>query len=272
MSARTKVMEPLQWALPPVPVERNVVSRLPHEPSKRPPLLFVHGLSHAAWSWDPWMSAAVDRGWEAHALNLRGHGASGGRDQIRRWKLRDYEHDVMQTIIDLPSPPVLIGHFVGALVVRRVIARYPAAAAVLLAPAGGRHGFGVLGRLARFDPVNAARAVTLQPVRLRARNLFADIDPAEAARFERLIEPDSPLVQLEIVASPRPTGGAAPVLVLGGELDRLVPIADVVATARAYASRAHIFRGMGHDLMLERRWREPLDVVLSWLDEQELRR
>ena len=272
MSVRTKVMEPLRWALPPVPVRREIVSCPPAQPTDRPPLLFVHGLSHAAWSWELWMAAAGERGFQTHAVNLRGHGASDGHDRIRRWKLRDYEHDVMQTIIDLPSPPVLIGHSMGALVVRRILARYPAAAGVLIAPAGARHGLGVLGRLARFDPVNAARALTLQPVRLRARNLFADIDAAEAARYEQLIEPDSPLVQLEIVASPRPAGAAAPVLVLGGEKDNLVPVADVIATARAYGTRAHIFRGMGHDLMLERRWRAPLGVVLTWIEQQELRR
>lgn len=36
--------------------------------------------------------------------------------------------------------------------------------------------------------------------------------------------------------------------------------------ARRYGTRARFFRGMGHDLMLERGWRAPLDVLLRWLE------
>jgi hypothetical protein len=40
-----------------------------------------------------------------------------------------------------------------------------------------------------------------------------------------------------------------------------------VRNARHYGTRAHLFRGMGHDLMLDRRWREPLDLMLDWLED-----
>jgi pimeloyl-ACP methyl ester carboxylesterase len=264
---RTKVMEPLRWALPPAEVTTNVISHLPQGDTTRPPLLFVHGLSHAAWCWaEHWMPAAAERGWPCYAIDLRGHGASEGADRIRRWKLRDYEHDVLQAIVDLPSRPVLIGHSMGALVVRRVLTIYPALAGVLVTPAGGNHGLRVLGRLARRDPANAARALTLQPVRLDRRHLFTDLDPAEAERHERRLTPESPLAQLEITLAPRPAASRAPVLVLGAGDDALIPVTDVVQTARSYATKPHIFRGMGHDLMLERRWREPLDLMLDWLD------
>lgn len=266
MTRRTRVMEPLQWSLPPVGVRCEVQTTEPTSPADRPPLLFVHGLSHAAWCWESWMAAAADRGWRSHAVSLRGHGGSDGRDRTRRWKLRDYEHDVMQAIVELPEPPVLVGHSMGGLVVRRVLERYPARAGVLVAPAGARHGLGVLGKLLRHDPLNAARALTLQPVRLDRRNLFSDLDDVRAEHYERLLEPASPLAQLEITLAPRRATATAPVLVLGGADDALVPVRDVVRTARSYGTTAHVFRGMGHDLMLERRWREPLEVMFGWLD------
>ena len=269
---RTKVMEPLRWALPPAPVATKVIARLPKAETDRPPLLFVHGLSHGAWCWDEhWMPAAAEQGWPCYAIDLRGHGDSDGADRIRRWKLRDYEHDVLQAIVDLPSPPVLIGHSMGALVVRRVLAVYPALAGVLVTPAGGDHGLGVLARLARHDPTNAARALALQPVRLDRRNLFTDIDPAAADRHERRLTAESPLAQLEITLAPRPSTSRAPVLVLGAGDDAMIPVRDVVRTARSYSASAYIFRGMGHDLMLERRWREPLDLMLDWLETTVLR-
>jgi pimeloyl-ACP methyl ester carboxylesterase len=268
----TKVMEPLDWAFPSVGLaHREVLTRLPAQDDGRPPLLFVHGLGHGAWCWDEhWMPAAAERGWPCYAVSLRGHGGSGGDDRIRRWQLRDYAHDVLQAIVDLPAPPVLIGHSMGALVVRRVLARYPARAAVLLTPAGARHGARVALALGRHRPAQLARALALQPVRLDAELLFSDeLDRVRARGLAARLTPESPLAQLEIILSPRPTATATdtPVLVLGGGDDPLIPVGDVVATARAYGTRAHVFRGMGHDLMLDARWRQPLDLMLDWLEQ-----
>ena len=55
------------------------------------------------------------------------------------------------------------------------------------------------------------------------------------------------------------------VLVLATPDDRLVPIRGVRSTAARYAARVEEFPGMGHDLMLDARWREPLAAMLDWL-------
>jgi hypothetical protein len=44
-----------------------------------------------------------------------------------------------------------------------------------------------------------------------------------------------------------------------------VPIRGVRATARRYGAEVVEFPGMGHDLMLDARRREPLDAMLTWL-------
>jgi hypothetical protein len=44
-----------------------------------------------------------------------------------------------------------------------------------------------------------------------------------------------------------------------------VPIRGVRSTAARYGADVVEFPGMGHDLMLDARWREPLDTMLSWL-------
>ncbi|MBW3575908.1 MAG: alpha/beta fold hydrolase [Actinobacteria bacterium] len=116
-----------------------------------PAVLFLHGGALTARTWDL-VCLALRDSYRCLALDLRGHGDSDGADRIRRWKFRDYEHDVLQAIVDLPSPPVLIGHSMGALIVRRVLAIYPALAGVLITPAGGNHGLRVLARLARQLP------------------------------------------------------------------------------------------------------------------------
>jgi pimeloyl-ACP methyl ester carboxylesterase len=268
MRSGTKVMEPLRWAFPPAPARREVLARLPEEPTGKPPLLFVHGLGHGAWCWDEhWMPAAAEQGWPCYALSFRGHGGSHGHEHIRRWKLRDYEHDVMQTIVDLPAPPVLVGHSMGALVVRRILARYPARAGVLVTPAGGDHGLGIGVKLGVRKPGQLLRGLVGQPVKLGADDLVSgEVDPATARRYVDRLTPESPLAQYEIFLASRPRATRAPVLVIGAGADALVPVSEAVRTARAYGTRAHIFRGMGHDPMLEARWREPLDLMLEWLE------
>ena len=117
------------WGWPSEPVHLEVLSA-----GEGPPLLFVHGLGHGAWCWEQWLPAVADRGFSAYALSLRGHGGSGGHNDLGRARIRDYEHDVLQVVQQLPEPPVLIGHSLGSLVVQRVLQRYPARAGVLLTP------------------------------------------------------------------------------------------------------------------------------------------
>jgi pimeloyl-ACP methyl ester carboxylesterase len=95
----------------------------------------VRARAGAAGYAEVWLPAAAERGFPAHAVSLRGHGASGGAELRARTLLRDYVHDVLQAAVTLPVRPVLVGHGLGALVVARALTRYPARAAVLLAPA-----------------------------------------------------------------------------------------------------------------------------------------
>lgn len=265
----SRVMRPLAWALPPTAVHREVLHvAAPSGGDDRPPLLFVHGMNHGAWCFaEHWMPAAAERGWSSWAVSLRAHGGSGGHDDLRRWKFRDYEHDVMQTIIELPSPPVIIGHSMGAQVVRRVLQRYVPAAAVLLCPPGGASGVGVMGRFATRRPVEYLRAAVGRPAVLNSEDLFGpEMDPAAARRYEDRMTPEPPLAVYELMLRPQPRASRSPVLVLGGSEDTLVSVPDLVRTARLYGTRAHVFGGMGHDLMLEPRWRQPLDFLLDWVE------
>lgn len=264
---RERVLTRLDWALPAPPVERSVMSRLPAEDTGRPPILFIHGLGHGAWAWEPWMDAAAESGWPSYAVDLRGHGDSEGRQLLRRTTLRHYVHDVLQTITELPAPPVLVGHSMGGLVVQHVLERYPARAGVLVAPIPAHGGLGVAARIGRSRPDQLLRAAALRPIRLRADQLFSALDEPTARRHEARQTPDSPLVQLQLTLPRRPRPSKAPVLVLGAGDDAIIPPVDVQRTAAHYGRRARMFRGLGHDLMLEPDAKWPLQVMLEWLDD-----
>ena len=94
------------------------------------------GAAHGAWCWaDHFLGFLADRGFDAYALSLRGHGKSGGRERLRWTSLADYVDDVERVAAGLPREPVVVGHSMGGMVAAQYLARRRPAAAGLLAPA-----------------------------------------------------------------------------------------------------------------------------------------
>ena len=243
----------------------EVVERRATTEQERPPLLFVHGLGHGAWCWEHWQSAAADAGYSSYAVSLRGHGGSPGR--LRTSRLGHYADDVIEVARSLPAPPVIIGHSMGGLVVQQVLARYAVRAAVLVAPIPAHPAVSSLAAIARRHPADALRIVAGGSLPLRPEYLFHELDAGDAEAHSGRCGGESPVVQYQLLLH-RPAGpplGSPPVLVLATPDDRLVPITGVRRTAARYGADVVEFPGMGHDLMLDARWREPLDAMLGWL-------
>ena len=266
---RTRAMRPWDWALPSRPVShREVISAQPTEPTGRPPLLMVHGIAHAAWCFaENWVPAAADAGFPAYAVSLRGHGGSAGGRHLRRTTIRDYVHDVMQTITELPEPPVLIGHSMGAIVAQLVAERYPLRGLVLLTPAPMHSAVGDLVAIARDRPADLGRAVLGQTLSMEPEILFEGLDPATARRYSDRTSTESPLVQWELLLSYRLGPVRCPVFVIGTPDDRLVRPVDVQRTADLHGVEPVWFPGMGHDVMLDAGWESVLATVLDFVDD-----
>jgi pimeloyl-ACP methyl ester carboxylesterase len=252
-------------------VRRELVEVLPDDPDPtKPPLLFIHGAWHGAWCWqEHWMPDAAARGWRTYAVSLRGHGGSERPARFDLATIRHYEHDVLQAITRLPAPPVLIGHSMGGLVAQGVLERYRSApAGVLLASVPPGHGGEVLPSLSRHDPKALIRALAGRTPDPKPQTVFGPAtDPHIAERYLARLGPESWLATQQLVLPRRVPDVRSPLLVLGGGEDRLVPPHAVVRTARVYGTRARLFRGMGHQLMLEPDWKAVLDLMLGWLED-----
>jgi pimeloyl-ACP methyl ester carboxylesterase len=245
MSPRVLRLE--DWTSPVRPVKREVLSALPHPDDGRPPLVFVPGLGHAAWSFrEHWLGHAATRGFSAYAISPREHGT-----------LRAYVHDVVQVAAGLPRQAVLIGHGFGALVVAHALARYPARAAVLSAPL--LNGWAAVGAALRANPAGALPAVLGRSLRLSGPQLGL----ADTARVTGI--PARLCRELIMAPDPGEPVGSPPTLVLGSPDDRVVTRRSLDATAARYGGAPLLFPGMGHDLMLAPGWEEPIDAVLDWL-------
>lgn len=258
-------MRPREWSRPVPPVAREVLQAQPEVDEGRPPVLFVPGFGHGAWVFgEHWLGHAAARGFPAYAMSLRGHGGSAPAPDAT---LRAYVHDVVQVAAGLPRQAVLVGHGAGALVVARAMARYPARAGVLVAPVLG--GWGTLGTALLRNPIGTLPALVGGRVRLSKRQLFSRELPAAVARsYARRLGGASGLAQWQLLVhrSPESPVGDPPVLVLGSPDDRVVSSAALARAAERYGGGAPLlFPGMGHDLMLDVRWSEPVDAIVDWL-------
>jgi pimeloyl-ACP methyl ester carboxylesterase len=264
---KMRVMRPREWSDPPAPVHREVLAVQPEGPATGPPVLFVPGFGHGAWVFaEHWLERTAGRGFPAYAMSLRGHGASGA---AKKAGLRAYVHDLTQVAAGLPRQAVLVGHGAGALVVAKALARYPARAAVLVSPVfgGARAALAALVR----NPIGVLPALFGGALRPRRGQLFSKELPAGtqqgyAGRLGRASARAQ--WQLAVHRAPEEPVGAPPVLVLGSPDDGLVRRAELEQVARRYHGAPLLFPGMGHDLMLDARWAEPLDAALDWLEKQ----
>jgi pimeloyl-ACP methyl ester carboxylesterase len=237
------------WTDPVRPVKREVISKLPEDAGDNPPVLFVPGPGQGAQAFaEHWLPHAADRGFAAHALTPR----DGGN-------LREHVHDVVQTAASLPRQAVLVGHGTGALVVAHALGRYPARAAVLAAPVLDR--WATLGMALRVNPAGALPAVFGGRLGLNRRQLLSSSAPAEQAEAYRgrLLISRKPM--------PRPVGDP-PALVIGSPDDRVVPRKSLDRTAARLGGAPLLFPGMGHAMMLDVAWTDPIDAILDWLTKE----
>ena len=254
----------------------ELISRHPPTPAQATPLLFVHGAFHGAWCWDEHvLEFFAQHGFAAHALSLRGHGASAGRRRLRWSRLAEYVADVAQVARSLPHPPVVIGHSMGGAVVQHYLGCHAAPAGVLLASVPPAGALPVALRLARRHPLQFAKAnLTLSLLPLVAtpdlahEAFFSARMPIEQVlRYARRLQDESYCAFLDLLGLdlPRPQRVTAPLLVLGAAEDTMVGPRDVHATARAYNTQAVIFSDLAHDMMLDCDWQRVAAYMVAWL-------
>lgn len=248
-------------AFPIPPAKREVLRATPELDDGKPPVLFVPGFGHGAWIFgEHWLEHTADRGFPAYAMSLRGHGASQAAPKA---DIKAYAHDIAQVAASLPRQAVVIAHGAAALAAAHALSRYPARAAVLLAPVFGG------SSTALRNPFICAPALFGRRLRLPAGQLFSKELPSSAARgYAKRLGRASARAQWQLLRGrdPEDPVGDPPVLVVGSPDDRIVPDSAVRRVARRYGGAPLLFPGMGHDLMLDARWREPIDAILDWLE------
>lgn len=258
----------------------EIISRHPSDGGRSTPLLFVHGALHGAWCWAVhFLDYFAHHGFAAHAVNLRGHGNSEGRDRLRWTRIGDFVEDLTNAARLLPRPPILIGHSMGGVIIQKYLEDRSAPAAVLLTTPPPTGLLPTALRMARRHPLLFARinlTLSLYPLvrtpALAREAFFSDDLPDEQLlEYWGQMQDDSFLGFLDMVALdlPKPPTRPPPVLVLGAARDNMLEPSEIQATARAYATQAEIIPDVAHNMMLELRWQTVAERIRVWLEELE---
>lgn len=257
-------------------MQLEMISRHPPARPHPTPLLFIHGMMHGAWCWEVhFLDYFAQHGFAAHAVNLRGHGNSEGRERLRWTRIAEYVDDLDVAVQQLPATPVVIGHSMGGFVIQKYLERHRAAGAVLLSSPPPTGLIRTIVRIAARRPlafIKSNLTLSLRPVIATpqlAREAFfsADFPDEELRAHWRMMQEESYRALLDMIALdlPTPTKVQTPMLVLGAARDNMLGRGEIEATARAYHTRADIIPDVAHNSMLELQWERVADRILAWL-------
>lgn len=254
----------------------EVITREPDERKFATPLLFIHGTGHAAWCWEEnFLPFFAERGFNSHAISLRGHGKSEGGEKLKWTKIADYVEDVRSVASEFDQEPVVIGHSLGGLVATKYLESYGAPAGVLVAPSPTEGMFRSGLKIQVRNPLLMAKvalnqdyAVMFRTPQLAKKFLFsANADEAWVERYSSRFGKESYLAALEMIYNlPRPEKIKAPLLVVGAEKDVILAPALIDKSARTLNADCRIFPNMAHDMMLEKGWRDVAEYIADWLE------
>lgn len=241
------------------------------------PILMQHGMWHGAWCWAEWQAILAEQGWESHAISLPGHGASPATKSVRFSTMGDYLSVLKQEIERLPRRPVLMGHSMGGALVqwylKKVVDDLPAVVLVAAWTAHSTWGDGTLLHLKR-DPVGftlVGLTLSTQPL-VRNAERAASMLITEGAIHSpeelhgKLCEESALVLNQHNPPLWRPLRDLkTPILWLGAELDAVVSLKGAQRSAEFYGAEFQLIEGVGHNLMMEKNFRETALKVDRWL-------
>ena len=207
-----------------------IESWLPERRSRRKPLYLLHGELGGSWLWHRFLGYFAPRGWEGHALNLKGHYWSETAD-FAEVDFETYTDDAIAGAGTMSRPPIVIGHGMGGLLAMKVAEQRPISALILLSPA-------LPAELLEPPPAHMVRLLPRQykreligwdgaPEVIQRQN--PDLTVADTMRVQHMMGMESGQARremLEGISVSLDEIPDVPRLVIGAGLDRYFPEAD----------------------------------------------
>ena len=252
-----------------------VETQQPERRSRKPPILMVHGALTGSWLWSSLAAYLAERGWEAHAMNFRGHYCSDVAE-VSELRMDDYVADIGVAARQIGRTPVVFGWGYGALAALRYAERNPVVGLVLFAPsppAAAQPRSPMEHELKAIPAVYDGRFYGwLAPID-QVRDRMPDMTDFELEKMRELVvgARDSGRARRERMLGVEidPSRITAPALVLGGGRDDLIHPAVAQRTADLIGATYEYFPNASHFglVMGSYTWPDVARSVLGWLEE-----
>lgn len=267
----------------------------------RTPVVLIHGAWFHRSSWERWAERFTGHGYAVHVPGWPGEAGSAAEERSHPGRNRDLGLEALLThyeqfVRSLGSPPVLIGHALGGLMVQHLFSLRLGRAAVALAPwpGDGADAREIRSRLWPLVPVDSGdQERSVQLSRADFRHMVANtVGEEEAAQlYARHVVPASrrlladlgfehdgergPSRPTRIVVDTADTK-RGPLLLISGQEDQVIPDAVTRAGYKSYGDSTAItelkqFADRGHSLVIDCGWRAVADHVLAWLAGHEVK-
>ena len=235
------------------------------------PVVMVHGLGAGPEVWRNFQRAFAAAGVRSYALELP---VSNGERAIG---IADYALLVSGALAEV-GPAVVMGHSMGGLIVQKLAetSRHPGYVMLASVPPWHmlRAGYGPMWRALLRHPVRQVlgprrRGQVLFDTDFQANLTQPRLTPAQVqTTLGRGNAPGSARAAVDMALGWVPVNAEAihspPLLLIGGEADRLIPPAEQQRLARHLGTSLRLFN-RGHMLMIEDGWEEISAELLTWM-------
>jgi len=229
-------------------------------------IVFVHGVSHGAWCWEEKFIPFFEQlGYRCIAFDLPGHAEAGSTKAIH-FSMDDYVDALALVVDSLDQDPILVGHSMGGMIVQRYLRRGRCKKAILLAsvPPSGVLLPSLRVLLSYPASLKYLFQADLLGVFKKYPSLMLGVHAASSHYLNQMCAESFWAYCQMLIPLGRIKQGV-PMLVLGGTEDALISVDECKQTANRYGADLILLEGGSHDLMLDPKAQNYLDIMRQWL-------
>lgn len=175
--------------------ELHALSMIHETQADKPPIVFIHMSWGGVWAFKMFMRFFYDAGWDSYAVDLRGHGMSGGK--VAGATMGDYVTDVEEVVEHFKlKKPVVIGHSMGGLIALMYAAKNTVSGAVSIdgSPSAEVQGEGhVVTYPEEYEPVDVGMPGEME----EAMMAFPDLSKEQLMNMRSMLKTESGVARSE---------------------------------------------------------------------------
>lgn len=241
------------------------------------PILFIHGAWHGPWCWEAFFVPFFSRKFNTYNIELIGHSDTEKDQNINYLSGVDFSEDIKNKINNFEESPIIICHSMGGYLLQTILTdiRKPSAV-IFLAPAPVNGALKPFLRILNQNPIGVLKAV----LTLDSRKIFAELEVTKRLLFSESTD----LINIENYKEKLQTESIriifhmlmnkyrnvisrkVPSLVIASTTDIISTQSEAREVAKFFNSDFHVFKNIGHDMMLDNNWEIVANYCLEWIE------